>query len=126
MDSHHVGIAPRIITLRSGAPPRDSWPVDRSYPRTARASGLGRISGLWMRAASTAGLARAATSERAPDLLRRLQRRRLGGEPEPRRPLEQEVEPHAARRPPDRERAEHPGGGDDQRHHADIADDAGL
>ncbi len=47
-------------------------------------------------------------------------------EPEARRALEQEPEPRVAHQPPDHQRAHDPGRGDDQRHHADIGDDAGL
>src|SRR5712672_1490986 len=91
MDSHHVGIAPRIITLRSGAPPRipalliAHIGARRGHRVSAESADFGcerRRPPAWPGPQH---------QMRAPDLLRRLQRRRLGGEPEPRRPLEQEV-----------------------------------
>jgi len=62
----------------------------------------------------------------SPAKLRQRGRALSRRDPEGVRTLEQEVRPRIAARPPDQYGADHAGDGDDQRHRADIVDDAGL
>ena len=78
------------------------------------------------RRAHGAAIPGARTAARLSAVLARDAARRDGGgltrrDPEAVGPLEQEFEASAARRPPHGERAEDAGGGDDERHDADVA-----